>query len=105
MLETMILNIILYYTKKLILSTVSLHLMFLNTIACMAEMGRYPLSFKIWSLSIKYWMRLANGTNNVLQNNAFQTVKEENHEWLQNIKYLLNLHGFGKQWNKPNSKS
>ena len=39
-------------------------------------------------------MRLANGTNNVLLNNAFQTVKEENHEWLQNIKYLLNLHGF-----------
>ena len=46
-------------------------------------------------------MRLANGTNNVLLNNAFQTVKEENHEWLQNIKYLLNLHGFGKQWNNP----
>ena len=72
-----------------------------STSACMAEMGRYPLSFKIWSLCIKYWMRLANGTNNVLLNNAFQTVKEENHEWLQNIKYLLNLHGFGKQWNNP----
>ena len=72
-----------------------------STSACMAEMGRYPLSFKIWSLCIKYWMRLANDTNNVLLNNAFQTVKEENHEWLQNIKYLLNLHGFGKQWNNP----
>ena len=62
----------------------------------MAEMGRYislvlryghcVFSFKIWSLCIKHWMRHANGTNNVLLKKAFETVKEENHKWLQNIK-------------------
>ena len=74
----MILNIILYYTKK----THSKYCKFAlsvpkysSTSACMAEMGRYPLSFKIWSLCIKYWMRLASGTNNVLLKNAFETVK------------------------------
>ena len=28
-------------------------------------------------------------------------VKNENHEWLQNIKYILQLNGFGNRWNNP----
>ena len=27
--------------------------------------------------------------------------QELNHEWLQNIKYILQLNGFGNRWNNP----
>ena len=67
----------------------------------MAELGRFPLSFKIWTLCIKYWLRLENSTDNVIVNNAMLCVKNENHEWLQNIKYILQLNGFGNRWNNP----
>ena len=69
--------------------------------ACMAELGRFPLSFKIWTLCIKYWLRLENGTDNVIVKNAMLCVKNEKHEWLQNIKYILQLNGFGNRWNNP----
>ena len=46
-------------------------------------------------------MRLENGTDNLLVNNALVCVKNENHEWLQNIKYMLDLNGFGNRWNNP----
>ena len=39
------------------------------------ELGRYPLAFRMWSACIKYFLRLAKGTDNSILNAAFeQTV-------------------------------
>ena len=40
--------------------------------AVVGELGRYPLSYNIWVAIIKYWMRLNNGTGNMILNAAFQ---------------------------------
>ena len=41
---------------------------FSSNYACRAELGRYPLCFKMWNLCIQYWLRLENGTNNPILN-------------------------------------
>ena len=71
--------------------------------ACRAELGRYPLCYKMWNLSIQYWLRLENGTNNIILNNAYNCVKQENHDWIQSIQYLLSLNGLGNIWLQPPS--
>ena len=40
-------------------------------------------------LAILYWLRLENDTKNLFLNQAFDTMKQENHPWLQNIQYAL----------------
>jgi hypothetical protein len=34
--------------------------------ACRGELGRYPLCNKIWAQMIKYWLRMENGTTNLI---------------------------------------
>ena len=69
---------------------------------CMyGELARFPLSHNAWGLGIKYWLRLYNGTNNTLLNNFYRLNVEENHQWVQNIQYILTSNGFGDIWSNP----
>ena len=69
--------------------------------ACRAELGRFPICFKMWKLCLQYWLRLENGTDNIILNQAYQCNKEENHYWYQSIKYLLCINGLGNIWYCP----
>ena len=51
-----------------------------------AKLGRFPICFKLWKLCLQYWLRLKNGTDNIILNQAYQYTKEENHCWYQSIK-------------------
>ena len=66
--------------------------------AVLGELGRYPLTITCWSQVVKYWLRLVNGTNNVLLNSAFQMASHENHTWVQAIYFMLNRNGFKQTW-------
>ena len=69
---------------------------------CMyGELARFPLSHNAWGLGIKYWLRLYNGTNNTLLNNCYRLNVEENHQWVQNIQYILTSNGFSDIWSNP----
>ena len=52
-------------------------------------------------LAVLYWLRLEKGTENTLLNKAFNTMKQENHPWLQNIQYSLWQVGLGNIWFNP----
>ena len=66
--------------------------------ACRAELGQFPLSYKLWTLCTKFWLRLEGGRCNDILLNAYYTCKEEKHEWIENIKYLLFTNGYGNIW-------
>ena len=66
--------------------------------AVLGELGRYPLTITCWSQVVKYWLRLVNGTKNVLLNSAFQMASHENHTWVQAIYFMLNRNGFKQAW-------
>ena len=66
---------------------------------CMyAKLARFPLSHNAWGLGIKYWLRLYNWTNNTLLNNFYRLYVQENHQWVQNIQYILTSNCFGDIW-------
>ena len=69
------------------------------------ELGRFPIKIRSTVLVILYWLRLEHGTNNVLLNKAFDTTKQENHPWIQNIQYALWQIGLGdvSVWQNPKS--
>ena len=67
------------------------------------ELGCKPIDNKMLSLTVKYWLRLANGTENQLLNQAYAESLEQNYEWTQGIKYLLFKNGFGDVWQMPES--
>ena len=46
----------------------------------------------------KFWLRLEGGRCNDILLNAYYTCKEEKHEWIENIKYLLFTNGYGNIW-------
>ena len=57
--------------------------------ASRGELGRFPLCNKIWSLAVKYWMRLEKGTDNLFLVNAYECAKAHNNIWLQQIRGLM----------------
>ena len=64
--------------------------------------GGIPLSHNAWGLGIKYWLRLYNGTNAMLLNKCYRLNVEENHQWVQNIQYILTSNGLGDIWQTHN---
>ena len=64
-------------------------------------LGRYPIQIRRTVLAVLYWLRLEKGTENTLLNKAFNTIKQENHPWLQNIQYSLWQVGLGNIWFNP----
>ena len=69
-----------------------------STILALNELGRYPIQIRMTVLAVLYWLRLEKGTENTLLNKAFNTMKQENHPWLQNIQYALWQVGLGDIW-------
>ena len=65
------------------------------------ELKRCPVTHRAWTMAIKYWMWLNSGIENFLLNEAYKMSQAENHQWLQSIHYLLNIHGFSDIWNNP----
>ena len=65
------------------------------------ELGSKPLDNKMQSLAVKYWLRLANGTNNLLLNQAYEESMEKRYEWVQGMQFLLCKNGFGDVWQMP----
>ena len=65
------------------------------------ELGRGLIDHKAHALAIKYWLRLANGTENELLNESYAYAVKEKHEWVQGIQSLLNRNGFGNVWRNP----
>jgi potassium voltage-gated channel Eag-related subfamily H protein 8 len=76
-----------------------------STEACRGELGQYPICNKIWTLGVKYWLRLEHGTPNLFVNKAYKCAKEGSHPWVQNIKCLLSRNGFGYVWDSPDVAS
>ena len=66
-----------------------------------AELDRCPIMHKAWGLAIKYWLRLENGTENAILNEAFLEAKTANHDWIQSVQYMLCTNGFRDIWLNP----
>ena len=49
-----------------------------------------------------YWKRMENCSSNPLLNATFKEMNNNNHEWTQNIKYLLDKLGMGNLWEHKN---
>ena len=65
------------------------------------ELARFPMSHNAWALCVKHWIRLYNGTSNVLLNKCFQLSVSENHQWIQSMKFLLTSNGLADIWYDP----
>ena len=74
-----------------------------SNILTLGELGRYPIIIKSVVSGILYWWRLEQGTVNPLLNRAYNTMKEENHQWLQNIQFFLFNIGMGDIWLNPSA--
>ena len=75
-----------------------------NTLS-LAELGKYPLSFKSTSLSVAYWLRMIHGSENIMLNKAYNEMKLENLKWLEDIKSFLYSVGLGNMWLHPHKWS
>ena len=47
-------------------------MLFSSNHACRAELGRFPICFKMWKLCLQYWLRLENGTDNIRHTNVIK---------------------------------
>ena len=54
---------------------------------CRAELGKFPPSIKLWTLCIKYWLRLESRRCNSILTETYKNVKKEKHKWIENIKH------------------
>ena len=72
-----------------------------STTLTLGELGRFPIEIKIILLNLFYWLRLEQGSSNPLLDQAFLTMKRENHPWLENVKYLLFKIGCRDIWEFP----
>ena len=67
------------------------------------ELGGKPIDNKMKSLAIKYWLRLAKGTENILLNQAYNESSVKGYEWVQGIKFILFKNGYGNVWHAPDT--
>ncbi len=74
-----------------------------GNVLTLRELGRYPILIKSVVLGILHWWRLEMGTGNPLLNRAYNTMKEDNHEWLQDIYFFLYKIGMVDVWQSPRS--
>ena len=74
---------------------------FCSISAVSTELGLFPLDNQAYSLTVKYWLRLVNSTDNELLNECYIDSVNENYEWLDGIRAILSTNGFGYVWNNP----
>ena len=58
------------------------------------EVGKFPLSTKIWSQMVKYFLRLSQRTKNKIIDDAFDCAISANTRWVQTVSRLLKTNGF-----------
>ena len=66
-----------------------------------AELGKFPIEFKVHTSMVKYFLRLSQGTGNKLVNDAFKCAKETDSQWVQTITRLLKINGFSNVLHSP----
>ena len=71
---------------------------FASNTATQFELGCKPIDNKMFCLAVKYWLRLANGTSNLLLNMAYTEAVEQNFDWIQGIQFLMCSNSFGDVW-------
>ncbi len=71
-----------------------------NTLT-LGELGRFPIQIKTNVSAILYWLRDAHGTENIMLNAAFQTMRSDKNTWLQNVQNILLTNGLGNVWHNP----
>ncbi len=62
------------------------------------ELGKFPLSHKDSVIALACWLRMEQGTEDLLLNKAFNSMKRENHPWLQNVYCFLCKIGLKEGW-------
>lgn len=89
----------------------SLHLKFLkyvlrvkkSTPTCMVygEVGRFPLSIKIFARMVKFWAYIVQGRHDKITYTIYQMLLNKNtsmSSWLTHINFILQSTGFGEVW-------
>ena len=72
-----------------------------STTLALGELGRFPVSHKAIALGIAFWLRMEQGSENIMLNEAYLEMKNENHEWVQNIYFFLCSIGLRNIWHDP----
>ncbi len=74
--------------------------------AVRGELGRFPLSVKVISLSIKYWHNIVTDkTPNIILKAALSSERVFSSMWLHGVEYTLTLNGLGYIWNNMHASS
>ena len=72
--------------------------------AVYGELGRYPLYINRYVQIVKYWLKLIN-TENIILKHVYQLAYEGcecgDHNWVRNVKVLLDDYGFSYIWRNP----
>ena len=76
---------------------------FCSNSAIYCELGVFPIENQALSLTIKYWLRLVKGTENILLNECYKEAIDHDFEWLQSVKATLSINGFRNVWINPHS--
>ncbi|XP_052261166.1 THO complex subunit 6 homolog isoform X2 [Dreissena polymorpha] len=69
------------------------------------ELGRYPLYVNIYVRTVKYWLKMINSKNIIIQTVFIQALNDCNkgcNNWVANVKPLLNDYGFSYVFEAPN---
>ena len=67
------------------------------------ELGRHPIGNRILYSVIKYWLCMAQGTQNHILNKAYECSMQSNLNCIQSIKSILYRNGYGYVWEYPQS--
>ncbi len=76
-----------------------------STTLALGELGIFPISHKAISLGIGYWLRMEQGSENPLLNQAYSEMKSNDHQWVQNVYSLLSKIGLGNIWHNSSKYS
>ena len=72
--------------------------------AVYGELGRYPIYISRYVQIIKYWLKLMDTDNIILQRvcqDAKHRLNRGFKEWLHNVQHLLSMHGFSYAFDNP----
>ena len=72
-----------------------------SNIISRAELGKFPLQFKVQAQMIKYFLRIAQGTGNKLLDEAYACSQETDSTWIQNVERFLKSNGFANVFTNP----
>ena len=66
-----------------------------------AELGKFPLQFKVQAQMVKYFLRIAQGTGNKLLDEAYASSQETGSTWIQNVERFLKSNSFANVFINP----